>query len=78
MGMIIAFLVSPLGRIAAAIGIGLSMWAFVKFHYEAAGAAKATEKFQQAGERNARKAEAARRSVDAVPDDRLRDRYFRD
>jgi hypothetical protein len=32
----------------------------------------------QRGETNARKAESARRSVERIPDNRLRDKYFRD
>lgn len=33
---------------------------------------------EKRGEINAKKAEAARRSVDRIPDERLRDRHFRD
>lgn len=33
---------------------------------------------EKRGEVNAKKAEVARRSVDRIPDDRLRDRHFRD
>ncbi len=60
---------------AAAIG---AAWLWVKTHYEGKGRLKERAEIVEAGKANARKADAARRRVDKIPDSGLRDRYFRD
>lgn len=56
--------------------VGLRAWDVST--QQAKGAEKAVAKIEKAANENARKAEDARRSVDRLPADRLRDRHSRD
>lgn len=56
--------------------VGLRAWD--KQHQQAIGAGKVVAKIEKAANENARKADDARRSVDRLPADRLRDRFTRD
>ena len=78
MAMIVSFVSGTLGKALLGGGIFLAAWLFVKVKYENQGAARERAKIEHAGVRNATKAAQVRRAVDALPDDRLRDRYFRD
>ena len=72
-----SFLTAPLG-LAGTVGILAIAWfAFAK-HYENKGASSVVAQLEKKAETNAKKAETARRSVDRIPDERLRDKYFRD
>jgi hypothetical protein len=75
---IIGFLSTTIGRVLVSVAGALALWVAFAWHYEGKGAAKAVAQFQANGERNAQKASAARRAVDRIPDERLRDSYFRD
>lgn len=55
---------------------GLRAWD--KQHQQAIGAGKVVAKIEKAANENARKADDARRSVERLPADRLRDRHSRD
>lgn len=78
MGLLSLAFSTVIGR-ALVAGVGLlTLWVAFAWHYEAKGALKELAKVERAGEKNAAKADAARRSVDKLPDDRLKDRYFRD
>ena len=68
-------------RIAATgglVALVLSAWFAFALHYESKGAAKAVAKIEQRTQANVEKAQAARRSVETLPADRLNDRYRRD
>ena len=56
--------------------VGLRQWD--KQHQQAIGAGKVVAKIEKAANENARKADDARRSVERLPADRLRDRFSRD
>lgn len=77
----IVALASLRGRMAA---IGLAVLALVSWrtydviHQRGIGEAKAVAKMEKASDANAKKADAARRSADDLPAERLRDKYFRD
>ena len=63
----------------AAIGLGvISLRAWDIHHQRAIGAERIVAKMEKASNANAKKADAARNSVDKLPDERLRDKYFRD
>ena len=75
---ILGFLQSGLGQIVV-IGLGaLALWGSFKYHYQNKGAARERAKIEHAGKINVGKAAEARRAVDAIPDDGLRDKYYRD
>ena len=68
-------------RIAATgglVALVLSAWFAFALHYENKGAAKAVAKIEQRTQANVEKAQAARRSVETLPADRLNDRSRRD
>ena len=74
----LAFFLTPLGRIAGAVlGVILAVMVFAS-NQRNIGAAKAVAQMERAADANANKAERARQSVDALPADKLRDRYRRD
>lgn len=78
---IAAFLGTLWGRVALGAGVvvalvGLRAWDVST--QQAKGAAKAVAKMEAKANENARKADDARRSVDRLPADRLRDRHSRD
>ena len=76
--MILAFLASRLGQAAiVAAGIVALLVAFAS-HERSKGEAKAVAKMERNANANAAKAEAARRYVDKLPADGLRDKFFRD
>lgn len=64
-----------IGLIAAGC---FTAWAAVKFSYESKGAQKERARVEKKSNENAAKADAARRSVERLPPDRLRDKYCRD
>ena len=66
------------GIIASAVAALIGLRAWDKQHQQAIGAGKVVAKIEKAANENARKADDARRSVERVPADRLRDRYARD
>jgi hypothetical protein len=80
--MILAFLATPLGRYLAgalAAFVVFGAWLTTRdYKQQAIGAQKLAAKMEKAADANAQKAEAARRSADQLPPDRLRDKYFRD
>ena len=68
-------------RVAATgglVALVLSAWLAFALHYENKGAAKAVAKIEQRSAANVEKAQAARRSVESIPADKLNDRYRRD
>lgn len=76
-------------NLIAMLGLAWVRWAVVaavagglvaSFAYsnQRKGAAKERAKIERAADANARKADAARKSVSAVPADGLRDKYARD
>lgn len=78
---IAAWLGTLWGRVALGAGVVVALFglrAWDKQHQQAIGAGKVVAKIEKAANENARKADDARRSVDRVPADRLRDRYARD
>ncbi len=78
---LILFLATLKGRLAviAALVVALGAWRAWDVHSQRAiGEGRAVAKMEKAADANATKADAARRSVDGIPDDRLRDKYFRD
>lgn len=77
-GTALAFLVTPLGRWAF-IGMAiLAAWFGLARHYENKGASRVVAKIEERNNANVQKADAARKSVDTVPAERLRDAYRRD
>ena len=78
MAIIVNFVSGTLGRVLVGGGIFLAAWLWMKTKYENQGAQKERAKIEAAGVRNATKAAEVRRVVDALPDDKLRDKYFRD
>lgn len=78
---LIAFFGTFLGRasMVAALFVSLVAWrAWDVQEQRSVGEQRAQIKMEKAANANAKKAEKVRRSVDAVPADRLRDRHFRD
>jgi hypothetical protein len=78
---LIAFFGTLWGRVAVAGGIVatlLAAWVGFAIHYEHKGAAKAVAKIEQRNNANVAKAQAARRSVQDIPDNQLDDQYRRD
>lgn len=67
-----------IGVIVAAFVALVGLRAWDKQHQQAIGAGKVVAKIEKAANENARKADDARRSVDRLPADRLRDRHSRD
>jgi len=77
-GLIIKFLSGTIGRaLLGALAVG-GAWLAVKVYYEGKGAQRERVAIVEAGQKNARKANAARARVDRIPDSKLHDRYFRD
>ena len=74
----IYWLTTPLGRWAAIAAMAALAWASAAVHYETKGANRAVAKIETRNNVNVKKAEIARRSVDTLPAERLRDGYFRD
>ena len=74
----IYWLTTPLGRWAAIAAMAALAWASAAVHYEIKGANRAVAKIETRNNVNVKKAEIARRSVDTLPAERLRDGYFRD
>ena len=75
------FLGSVLGRVALAGGLFASFvaWRAWDIHEQRGiGEARAQVQMEKTANANARKADKAARAVDALPDDRLRDSFFRD
>lgn len=76
--MILTLLATPLGRGAIVVAALVLALIVNNSHQRSVGASKLAAKMEKAADANAQKAEAARKSVDALPDDRLRDKHFRD
>ncbi len=74
---ILIFLRSWLGRTAVGVAGLLALWVAFKVHYEETGAAAERSKIEAAGTINEIKANKVRDAVDKLPDDLLRDAYFR-
>ena len=74
----IYWLTTPFGRWAAIAAMAALAWASAALHYETKGANRAVAKIEKRNNVNVKKAEIARRSVDTLPAERLRDGYFRD
>jgi hypothetical protein len=75
------FLGSVLGRVALAGGLFASFvaWRAWDVHQQREiGETRAQVQMEKTAHANASKAEKAARTVDAIPDDRLFDAYFRD
>jgi len=69
------------GRVALAGGLFASLvaWRAWDIHEQRSiGEAQAQAQMEKAANANAKKAEKAARSVDALPDSGLRDKFFRD
>lgn len=78
---IISFFGTFLGRtsMVAAIVASLLAWRAWDIHKQRSiGEERAQVKMEKNANANAKKADKARASVQSIPDDRLRDRYFRD
>lgn len=76
--MILTFLATRLGRgltVAVALVIALLV---NNMHQRTIGAQKVVAKIEKATNENVKKADAARRSVDGIPDNGLFDNYRRD
>jgi hypothetical protein len=78
MMMVLSFLATPLGRGAVVVAALVLAFLVNNSHQRSIGAEKVVAKMEKAADANAKKAEAARKSVDAIPNDRLRDKHFRD
>ena len=68
-------------RVAATgglVALVLSAWLAFALHYESKGAAKAVAKIEQRSAANVEKAQAARKSVQSIPDSQLDDQFRRD
>ncbi len=76
--MILSFLATRAGGIVAGVLFALVALGVNNLHQQRKGAEKVVAKMEKASNANAQKAEAARRSADELPPDRLRDGYFRD
>ena len=76
--MLLPFLLTPLGRLLGTAAILAVAWFGFARHYENKGADKLAANIERAQNVKVKKATAARRSVDSIPDERLRDPYFRD
>ena len=79
--MISALITDIIARFGVRIAIGAGIIvAFFAWDNSRVNKGRQIEKaaVEKRGEINARKAETARRSVDRIPDERLRDRWFRD
>ena len=75
---VISFLSGTIGRLlVGALVIG-GAWLYVKTYYEGKGAAKEVAKIVEAGAKNARTAASARARVKKLPENMLRDHYFRE
>lgn len=75
---ILTLLATPLGR-GAVIVLALVLALIVNnSHQRSVGAEKVVAKMQKATHENVKKADAARRSVDGIPTERLRDKWTRD
>lgn len=78
---IISFFGTLTGRasMVAALVASLLAWRAWDVHKQRSiGAERAQVQMEKAANANAKKAEKARNSVQSIPADRLRDRYFRD
>jgi hypothetical protein len=78
---IISFFGTFLGRasMVAALVASVLTWRAYDIHQQRSiGEERAQVKMEKAANANAKKADKVRRSVDAIPADRLRDRYWRD
>jgi cytochrome oxidase assembly protein ShyY1 len=64
--------------VGVAVVMLLALWQGDRALQRSVGAAKEVAKIEKRSLANAQKADAARRSVDAIPADELRDKYARD
>lgn len=75
---VITFLASRLGQGVVIVSALVLAYLANNAHQRSVGAERVVAKMERAADAKATKAETARRSVDKLPDDRLRDRHFRD
>jgi hypothetical protein len=75
--MLLPFLLTPLGRLLGTLAIIAIAWFGFARHYETKGEQKLAAKIEKAQDAKVKKASTARRSVDRIPDERLRDEFFR-
>ncbi len=76
--MLLPLLLTPLGRLLGTLAIIAIAWFGFARHYENKGEQKLAAQIEKAQNAKVKKATSARRSVDGIPDQRLRDPYFRD
>lgn len=76
--MLIGFLATTAGRWSAIALMLVAAWFGFARHYEKKGMSRVTAQIEKKVTENVEKADAARKSVDDLPADRLRDKYFRD
>lgn len=75
--MILTFLATPIGRGAIVVAALVLALIVNNSHQRSIGAEKVVAKMERATNENVKKADAARRSVDGIPDERLRDKWTR-
>ena len=74
----IPLLFSPLGRVLATLAIAAIAWFGWLHNHDKKVMSRVVAKIEQKATDNADKANAARRTADDLPVDRLRDKFFRD
>ena len=78
MGAILAFLLTPIGRMVAGAGtVLLLVWSF-GVHQQSKGAAKERAKIERRADENAKVADRERDAVRTLPADRVFDSFTRD
>ena len=78
MGAVLAFILTPIGRmLAGGASVLLLVWSF-GVHQQSKGAAKERAKIERQADANAQIAEGERAAVRELPADRLRDKWTRD
>ncbi len=75
---VITFLASRLGQGVVIVSALVLAFLFNNAHQRSIGASRVVAKMEKAADAKTSKAETARRSVDRIPDERLRDKFFRD
>lgn len=75
--MLLPLLLTPLGRLLGTVVLLAVAWFGFARHYEQKGADKLAANIEKAQNVKVKKASTARRSVDRIPDERLRDEFFR-
>lgn len=76
--MILSFLATRMGGVVAGVLFALLALLAYGSDQQRKGAEKVVAKMEKATNENVKKADAARRSVDGIPNERLRDKFTRD